>query len=77
MPNKLNHKQQPQARVCEENKEKELEENDCQVKHFVVNGLTLEGCKRTSDATDQAEFHCKDCSQHKGISYLHMLNKNN
>ena len=29
--------------VCKENKE----ENDCQLKYFVVKGLTLEACRRT------------------------------
>ena len=45
IPNKLNHKLQ---RVCEENKEKELEEkNDSPLKYFVVEGSTLEACRRT------------------------------
>ena len=45
IPNKLNHK--PQG-VCEENKEKELEEkNDNPLKYFAVKGLTLEACRRT------------------------------
>ena len=45
IPNKLNHKLQ---RVCEENKEKELEEkNDSPLKYFVVEGSTLEACKKT------------------------------
>ena len=30
--------------VCEENEE---EKNDCQLKHFVVEGLTVEACRRT------------------------------
>ena len=43
--NKLNHK--PQG-VCEENKEKELQEkNNCPLKYFVVKGSTMEGCRRT------------------------------
>ena len=29
--------------VCEENKDK----NNCQLKYFVVKGLTLEACRRT------------------------------
>ena len=41
--NKLNHKPQAHARVCEENKEK----NDCRLKYFVVKGSTLEACRRT------------------------------
>ena len=48
--NKLNHKPQDHTRVCEENKEKELEEkNDCPLKYFAVKGSTIymEGCKRT------------------------------
>ena len=45
IPNKLNHK--PQG-VCEENKEKELEEkNNSPLKYFAVEGLTLEACRRT------------------------------
>ena len=48
-PNKLNQK--PQTRVCKENKieEKELEEKMTSylLKHFVVEGSTLEGCRRT------------------------------
>ena len=44
-PNKLNHK--PQG-VCEENKEKELEEkNDSPLKYFAVEGSNLEACTRT------------------------------
>ena len=44
-PNKLNHK--PQG-VCEENKEKELEEkNDSLLKYFAVEGSNLEACTRT------------------------------
>ena len=43
--NKLNRKLQG---VCEENKEKELEEkNNSPLKYFVVEGLTLEACRRT------------------------------
>ena len=43
--NKLHHK--PQG-VCEENKEKELQEkNNCPLKYFVVKGSTMEGCRRT------------------------------
>ena len=46
--NKLSHKPQAHARVCEENKEKELEEkNNCPLKYFVVKGSTIEGCRRT------------------------------
>ena len=45
IPNKLNHK--PQG-VCEENKEKELEEkNDSLLKCFAIKGSTLEACRRT------------------------------
>ena len=43
--NKLNHKSQG---VCEENKEKELEEKiNCPSKYFAVKGSTTEGCRRT------------------------------
>ena len=41
--NKLNHKPQGHAWVCEENEE----ENDCQSQYFAVKGLTLEACRRT------------------------------
>ena len=44
--NKLNHKPQAHARVCEENAE-ENKKNNCQLKYFVVKGLTLEACRRT------------------------------
>ena len=45
IPNKLNRK--PQG-MCEENKEKELEEkNDSPLKYFAVEGSTLEACRRT------------------------------
>ena len=44
IPNKLNHKLQG---VCEENKEKELEEKNSPLKYFVVEGLILEACRRT------------------------------
>ena len=46
IPNKLNHKPQAHVRVCEENK-KELEKKNCLLKYFVVEGLTLEGYRRT------------------------------
>ena len=42
-PNKLNHKPQAHARVCEENQEK----NDCLLKYFAVKRSTLEACRRT------------------------------
>ena len=45
IPNKLNYK--PQG-VCEENKEKELEEkNDSPLKYFAVEGSNFEACRRT------------------------------
>ena len=45
IPNKLNHKAQG---VCEENKEKELEEkNDSPLKYFAVEGSNFEACRRT------------------------------
>ena len=47
IPNKLNHKLQPHARVCEENNEEENKKNDWWLKYFVVKGSTLEGCRRT------------------------------
>ena len=42
-PNKLNHKPKANARVCEENQEK----NDRLLKYFAVKRLTLEACRRT------------------------------
>ena len=52
--NKLNHK--PQG-VCEENKEKELEEKyDSLLKYFVVEGSTLEACRRTVPQPIQAKL---------------------
>ena len=45
IPNKLNHKPQAHARVCEKNI---LEEkNDLPLKYFAVKGSTMEGCRRT------------------------------
>ena len=44
IPNKLNHKPQAHARVCDENEEKK---NDCQLKYFAVKRSTLEACRRT------------------------------
>ena len=45
IPNKLNHK--PQG-ICEENKEKELEEdNYSPLKYFAVDGSNLEACRKT------------------------------
>ena len=45
--NKLNHKLQAHARVCEENAEENKEKNHCRLKYFVVKGSTLEACWRT------------------------------
>ena len=45
--NKLNHKPQADARVCEENAEENKEKNDCRLKYFAVKGSTLETCRRT------------------------------
>ena len=46
IPNKLNHKPQAHARVCDENKEDE-KKNDCRLKYFAVKRSTLEACRRT------------------------------
>ena len=46
IPNKLNHKPQANARVCEENAENK-EKNDCGLKYFAVKGSTLEAYRRT------------------------------
>ena len=48
IPNKLNHKPQAHARVCDENAEEEDEKkNDCRLKYFAVKRSTLEACRRT------------------------------
>ena len=46
IPNKLNHKPQAHARVCDENAEDE-KKNDCRLKYFAVKRSTLEACRRT------------------------------
>ena len=45
IPNKLNHKPQAHARVCDKNQEEK--KNDCQLKYFAVKRSTLEACRRT------------------------------
>ena len=47
IPNKLNHKLQAHARVCDENKEEDEKKNDCRLKYFAVKRSTLEACRRT------------------------------
>ena len=47
IPNKLNHKPQAHARVCDENEEEEKKINDCRLKYFAVKRSTLEACRRT------------------------------
>ena len=44
IPNKLNHKPQANARVCDENQE---EKKRLPVKNFAVKISTLEACRRT------------------------------
>ena len=44
IPNKLNHKPQAHARVCDENEEKKKR---LPVKNFAVKISTLEACRRT------------------------------
>ena len=46
IPNKLKHKPQAHARVCDENEENK-EKNDCRLKYFAVKRSTLEACRRT------------------------------
>ena len=46
IPNKLNHKPQAHARVCDENEE-DGKKNDCRLKYFAVKRSTLEACRRT------------------------------
>ena len=63
IPNKLNHK--PQG-VCEENKEKELEEkNDSPLKYFVVEGSNFEACRRTVPRPIQAKLTTRIVQQTK------------
>ena len=47
IPNKLNHKPQAHARVCDENEEENKIKNDCRLKYFAVKRSTLEACRRT------------------------------
>ena len=47
IPNKLNHKPQAHARVCDENKEEDEKKNDCRLKYSAVKRSTLEACRRT------------------------------
>ena len=47
IPNKLNHKPQAHARVCDENEEENKNKNDCRLKYFAVKRSTLEACRRT------------------------------
>ena len=47
IPNKLNHKPQAHARVCDENEEDEKKKNHCRLKYFAVKRSTLEACRRT------------------------------
>ena len=46
IPNKLNHKPQAHARVCDENEEKNKKKR-LPVKNFAVKRSTLEACRRT------------------------------
>ena len=56
IPNKLNHKPQAHARVCEENEENK--ENDCQLKYFAVKRSNLEAY-RTVKLPIEANFTTK------------------
>ena len=47
IPNKLNHKPQAHARVCDENEEEDEKKNDRRLKYFAVKRSTLEACRRT------------------------------
>ena len=47
IPNKLNHKPQAHARVCDENAEEDEKKNVCRLKYFAVKRSTLEACRRT------------------------------
>ena len=55
--------------MCEENKEKELEEkNNSLLKYFAVKGSTLEACRRTVLQPIQAKLTTRIVQNHKGIS---------
>ena len=45
IPNKLNHKPQAHARVCDENQEEK--KTTARLKYFAVKRSTLEACRRT------------------------------
>ena len=51
---------------CAKKIKKELEKNDCPSKYFVVNGSTLEGCRRT--VTIHIQVIYMNCLHHKGNS---------
>ena len=72
--NKLYHKLQAHARMCEKNVE---ENKDCRVKYFMVKGSTLEGCRRTVTIPIQAKFTTRIIHKHKGISTVSITVSNN
>ena len=67
IPNKLNHKPQANAGVCEENAENK-EKNDCGLKYFVVKGSALEACRRTMMPGIEPIFTTMIANKNKGIS---------
>ena len=72
--NKLNHKPQAHARVCEENAEEENnKKNDCQLKYFAVKGSTLEACRRIVKPGIQPLF-TRWTVQNIKVLILHKLN---
>ena len=70
--NKLNHKPQAHARVCEENAEENKGKNDCQLKYFAVKASTLEIC-RTVKPGIQPLFTRRTIQNIK-VLILHKLN---
>ena len=70
--NKLNHKSQAHARVCEENAEENKEKNNCRLKYFAVKGLTLEACRRTVKPEIQPLFTRRTIQNIK-VLILHKL----
>ena len=70
--NKLNHKPQAHARVCEENAEENKEKNDCRLKYFAVKGSTSEACRRTVKPGIQPLF-TRRTIQYIKVLLLHKL----
>ena len=70
--NKLNHKPQAHARVCEENAEETKEKNDCRLKYYAVKGSTLEAYRITLEPGIQPLFTRRTVQNIK-VLILHKL----